>query len=205
MTDIEKRVLANMDKGYSELCDTKIKASIRKRTLEVMQGWYNTFPIVQKFWDFIENARFYAKRFIKKITDNTIKIFESVHSRIKVREGVNIAPSEQDNFYLVTLLDMAGKAVYHKLGTAKDVYKRMAQHLRNKSYINEGVYSLVVDFVAPAGDRVDSEAIEDQMRQFYIKKYGKESYIRRDRFKIDDWDLNEAHNIYPRFYNAIVG
>lgn len=163
----------------------------RRKHFEIARALYEQFESVRKLWEFVETARLYVNRFIKRV-----KATIAPASCIKFTDGAEPLPANTQQAYLTRLLDANDALLFGKIGTTtRETIKRMKEHLRY--YKKDGVCKIEVSRVWDCGD-VDAEGLESFLRAHYIKKHSG-TFRKNDRFINVDFDLAEADEIVANY------
>lgn len=149
----------------------------RKEHCNIMLKIYNKYACVRKIWDYIENAFLYIKRFIKKIE----RFF---------------TPEKHDYFYLMRFFDHYGNFAFYKIGSSIHPDLRLKEH--EKYYCD---YYGEIIFTVDTEDMTAS-SLEDKVRAYFIRKYGKDNFIPKDRF-ICDIDIEDIQKKIPACIKAL--
>ena len=148
----------------------------RKEHCSIMLKIYNKYACVRKIWDYIENAFLYIKRFVKKI------------ERLLTHE-------EHDYFYLMRFFTNDDRFCFYKIGSSVHPDIRLTQHEANYGYTGEIIFTI------DTGD-VAASSLEDKVRSYFIRKYGKENYLPKDRF-LCEVDIEDIKSKIPTCIKAL--
>lgn len=176
--------LKAMEEAHTEIAaagDTRT----RRGWFDLMLKLYDRFPAIRKVWEYVENVRALAKRFIKRI--KTPHIIYSASADY---------PEGSQLVYLIRLLDRDGSLVWSKVGTTtRTMKKRMKEHLRY--YRKYGVSDIEVTRIYNCGD-LPAEGLESEFRAKYMRKYPG-AFRKNDRFTGVEFDLAEADSIVREY------
>lgn len=163
----------------------------RRRSLfEVARALYENFASVRKLWDFVETARLYVNRFIRKVVA-TVAPASCIEWN-----GIQPMQNGVQQVYLIRLLDADNALIWSKVGTTvRETSKRMKEHLRY--YKKNGVCKLEVVRLWDCG-AMDAEGLESEFRAHYIRKYPG-TFRKNDRFINVEFDLDEADKIVANY------
>lgn len=132
----------------------------------------------------------WAKRYILDPITQTVKKLVTNRSKIDLKE---LSTLPQGNYlYIITLIDKDNSRVWDKIGTTNNLYRRMKEHLYNKSYKQAGVKDIVIkQFFDISNYTFDVTELESKIRTYLRKKLGDNNYLKNDRFtcEIDIQDL----------------
>ena len=106
---------------------------------------------------------------------NQIRYAPTAHTICVTEERESTA--FQHYFYIVEMYDRHGRLLWTKIGATKNFEKRMKQHY---NYYNE-VYDIKTLFVIDTQD-IPAEEVENKVRTYLLKRYGRTHYIPNDRF-----------------------
>ena len=162
----------------------------RRKLFEVARALYENFASVRKLWDFIETARLYVNRFIRKVVA-TVAPATCIEWN-----GIQPMQNGVQQVYLIRLLDADNALIWSKVGTTiRETSKRMKEHLRY--YKKNGVCKLEVVRLWDCG-AMDAEGLESEFRAHYIRKYPG-TFRKNDRFINVEFDLDEADKIVANY------
>lgn len=192
-----------IDKPDSEIMDTcynKLQEATdtyeRRKYFNLMVRLYNKSEEIRKVWDFIENARLLAKRFVKKVVEKVKTVFN--RNVEYVQDVRNDYPEGTQLVYLIRLLDCENGLVWSKVGTTtRTMKKRMQEHLRY--YKKFGVAKIEVTRIYDCGE-YPAEGLESEFRAKYMRKYPG-AFRKNDRFTGVEFDLAEADTIVQEYLN----
>lgn len=140
--------------------------------------------------EIFERCAEWAKRYILDPITQTVKKFVTNRSKITLKE---LSTLPQGNYlYIITLIDKDNSRVWDKIGTTNNLYRRMKEHLYNKSYKQAGVNNIIVkQFFDISKYTFDVTELESKIRTYLRKKLGDNNYLKNDRFtcEIDIQDL----------------
>lgn len=162
----------------------------RKKLFQIAHGIWQEFKSVRALWDFVEDARLYVNRFIRKA--------KAAIAPSACIEWNGIQPMDDgiQQVYLIRLLDADNQLIWSKVGTTtRKTNKRMVEHLRY--YRKSGVYKIEVLRLWNCGS-MDAEGLESEFRAHYIKNYPG-TFRKNDRFINVEFDLDEADAIVKEY------
>lgn len=192
----ESNVMERMEYAHEQIL-TAPNTACRRDWFDIMKQFYNEYPIVREVWEYVENVRLLAKRFVKRVAG---KIKTALNVNIDYRAKADY-PEGSQLVYLIRLLDRDGSLVWSKVGTTtRTMKKRMAEHLRY--YKKYGVASIEVTRVYDCGE-IPAEGLESEFRSKYMRKYPG-AFRKNDRFTGVEFDLAEADSIVQN-YLAVEG
>ena len=176
---------------YAERMNNCASTSGRKYNLKKMVELWEKFPSVREVWDYVADAYFITKRFVKRIISTVVPSIAVDTKSVETNH-----PEGSQLVYLVRLLDMDGELVWSKVGTTtRTIKKRMAEHLRY--YRKYGVTDIEVTRVWNCGN-LPAEGLESEFRAKYMKKYPG-TFRKNDRFAGVEFDLIEADKIADEY------
>ena len=155
-----------MNEHYTALLDAD-NTEDRKEHFSFMKKLFDKYVCIRKIWEYVENAKRYVSRFFKKITDALIE-------QVK-----------HDYFYIMKFRDYIHDDFFIKIGSSVHPEIRLKQHERNY----KGCSGTIL-YTYETGD-VNSSSVENEVRDYFIRKYGEENFIPNDRFtcEIDLQDI----------------
>ena len=155
-------IIEAMDVEYNKLqnADTTSK---RKTCLKHMVALYERYDILHKLWVYIKDAYHYAKCFVRRVIVEVNQI---------------IKHWSHDYFYIMRFYRRDGSFLFDKVGSAQNPKTRLEQHLNYYGEAYSGEILLCVDTGSVA-----ASTLEDSVRDYFIRKYGFENFISKDRFK----------------------
>ena len=163
------KIINAMDEQY-DLLQKANTTSKRKTCFNHMYALYEKFPILHNLWEYVATAYHYTKAFIRKII-------------VSVNQIVNDLSHEY--FYIMRFYRKDGSHLFDKVGSAKHPRHRRQQHL---DYYDEA-YKADILLCVDTGE-ITASSLEDKVRSYFIRKYGENNFISKDRFKckvdIDD-------------------
>lgn len=175
--DIEKvtsdaLAISEMDFQYEKMNEVTSTLSRRNRYYNMCALW-EKFPVLQTLWEHIADAYRYTQKFIRKVVKKIKDIVSVVH----------------DYFYVMRFYNSNNEHVFDKIGSSKNPIARLNQHLTNYGK-KEGVAygDIILQFDT---HEIAASSMEDQVRDYFIRKYGKDNYLPKDRFfcEVDTKDL----------------
>lgn len=159
----EKQAIEEMDYQYEKMKSVETSTARCNRFLNMLT-LYERFPILQKLWEYVEDAYQYIKKFVR-ITINTVR---QVVSQIKGQY-----------FYVMRFYNRNHEWLFDKIGsTTQDPEDRLQQNVDYYPDTYYGKLMLVYDT-----EDITPSSVENVFRNYLIRKYGKENWIRIDRFK----------------------
>lgn len=162
----------------------------RRKLFEVARALYENFASVRKLWDFIETARLYVNRFVRRM------IATVAPASCIEWNGIQPMQNGVQQVYLIRLLDADNALIWSKVGTTiRETNKRMKEHLRY--YKKDGVCKLEVVRLWDCG-AMDAEGLESEFRAHYIRKYPG-AFRKNDRFINIEFNLDEADKIVANY------
>ena len=170
----------------------------RKKWFEVALALYENFPVLREIWDYMNTARLYVDRFVKRVAE---KVKQAIDCNLPPRmriiwNNIEKMPNNVQQCYLIRLLDRNKELIWSKVGTTtKATQKRMAQHL--DYYKKDGVRFVEVVRLWSCGD-MDAEGAESMFRSYYIKKHPN-TFRKNDRFTGVEFDLEEADKLFADY------
>ena len=167
----EEQAIQEMEEQYKYLCDADNTPSRKNRSLNMFE-LYEHFPVLKTIWDYVEDAYRYVQKWVKKIISKVKEIVEE------------IIETPHDYFYIMRFYKRYwhGKKyidehMWDKVGSTNDPDRRSKEHL--KKYNADYVETLVcVDT-----EEIPATSLEDKVRSYFIRKYGKKNFLPKDRFK----------------------
>lgn len=157
-----KKVIEAMDEEYIKLQNAST-TSQRKTCVRHMCSMYDAFPILHDLWIYVKNAYHYVECFVRRMIVEASQI-------IKCRL--------HDYFYIMRFYRYDGSHLFDKVGSAKNPNSRIKEHLNYYDDAYSGEILLCVD----TGD-ITASSLEDKVRSYFIRKYGEDNFISKDRFK----------------------
>ena len=64
----ESNVMERMEYAHEQIL-TAPNTACRRDWFDIMTQFYNKYPIVREVWEYVENVRLLAKRFVKRVAD----------------------------------------------------------------------------------------------------------------------------------------
>lgn len=145
---------------------------LKKNIFLLMKELYDHYACIRKLWDYIEDAWQYTKRFIKKALS-----YSDTH----------------DYFYIMSFETDENK--FYKIGSSGNPHSRLKQH--EKNYNTTGTILYTYDT-----HEVPASSLEDQVRNYIIRKYGEKYYIFKDRFTCNI-DIKDIADKIPRCMKSL--
>ena len=62
----ESNVMERMEYAHEQIL-TAPNTACRRDWFDIMKQFYNEYPIVREVWEYVENVRLLAKRFVKRV------------------------------------------------------------------------------------------------------------------------------------------
>ena len=156
------KIINAMDEEYSLLLNANT-TSKRKTHFQHMYSLYERFPFLHDMWIYIKDAYHYTKAFVRRII-------------VAVNQIVNNLTHEY--FYIMRFYRKDGSHLFDKVGSAKHPRHRKQQHL---DYYDEA-YDADILLCVDTGE-ITASSLEDKVRSYFIRKYGEDNFISKDRFK----------------------
>ncbi len=192
----ENNVIERMERAHERIV-AATDSHTRRNWFDIMAKLYEKYSIVREVWEYVENVRLLAKRFVKRVVN---KVKTALNVNINYNASADY-PEGSQLVYLIRLLDRDGGLVWSKVGTTtRTMKKRMSEHLRY--YKKYGVASIEVTRVYDCGE-IPAEGLESEFRSKYMRKYPG-AFRKNDRFTGVEFDLAEADSIV-RNYLAVEG
>ena len=160
----DDQALEEMNHQYDKMLEVD-STSARKTRFEHMLDIYDNFPVVREIWQYVKDAAHYIKKFVKRCVQ-------------KFEEIIDDFLKDHDYFYVMRFYDHNGKFYFDKIGSSVDVERRFKQHL-NKYPVSSGEILFTFDT-----EHIDASSLENIVRNYLVKKYGKKVYIPKDRFSV---------------------
>ena len=157
----DEQAIQEMEEQYSYLTSSNT-TSARKNRCDNMIALYEHFPILHKLWRYIKCAKQYIKKFVRKVA---AAIAEFAREK------------REEFFYIMRFYDRKGRWLWDKVGSTYDIDKRMGEHLRyyKDACSVETLYSI-------STGEVSASSLEDNVRDYLIRKLGRENFKPKDRF-----------------------
>ena len=171
----------------------------RKKWFEVALALWNEFPSVREIWDYLDTARKYVARFVRKVAEKVKQVVDcNLPPRMRVEwNGIAKMADGVQQCYLIRLLDRNKELVWSKVGTTvKPTQQRMAQHL--DYYKKDGIKFIEVVRLWDCNG-VDAEGAESMFRAHYIMKHPG-TFRKNDRFTGVEFDLDEADRLMKEYF-----
>lgn len=179
--------LEAMEIAYSNL-QSRPTSSGRQYWFHKMLALYNANKVIQKVWNYIENARLLVNRFTRRVATIAYKVKHDYAS------GAQLV-------YLIRLLNDKNQLIWSKVGTTtRAIDTRMREHLRY--YKKAGVSKVEVDRIYDCGAS-PAEGLESEFRARYMRKYPG-TFQKNDRFTSVEFDLSEADSIARNYLETVV-
>jgi len=156
------KIMNAMDEEY-ELLQNADTTSKRKTHYKHMCDLYEKFPLLHDLWIHVENAYHYVEAFVRRVI-------------VAVNQIVNDLSHEY--FYIMRFYRHDGSFLFDKVGSAQHPKRRRAQHLDYYDEADRADILLCVDT-----GNITASSLEDKVRSYFIRKYGKDNFISKDRFK----------------------
>ena len=173
-----------MDACYEELKQEKDQKK-RKSLFNFMKRLYDKYECIKKCWDYIEYAHYYIERFVKKIIASFV---DNTH---------------HDYFYIMRFQvwnwdKMNYDWKFDKIGSTVNIDRRIEQH---KRYYTDASYDVDVLYTIDTGN-ISASSLEDYVRNYFIKKYGEENFLPKDRFTVQI-DIEDIKKKIPTCLKAL--
>lgn len=137
----------------------------------------------------------WAKKYIIDPIAKTVKKLLTRRSLPKHKELDEIPPGNY--LYIITLVDKENQRVWDKIGTTKNIARRMQEHLYNKVYKNAGVTDFILKkYIDISAYNFDIIELESKIRTYLRKKLGDDKYLKNDRFTCEI-DVNDLETKIP--------
>jgi len=163
------KIINAMDEQY-ELLQKANTTSKRKTHFQHMCKLYESFPILRDLWIYVKDAYHYVKAFVRRVIVQVDQIIKDL---------------SHEYFYIMRFYRRDGSFLWDKVGSAQNPTRRRKQHLDYYDEAYEADILLCVD----TGE-ITASSLEDKVRSYFIRKYGEDNFISKDRFKckvdIDD-------------------
>lgn len=167
--------------------------SVRRTIYNKMVALYNKYATIRKWYELVETARLYTKKFIRRILD---ALATRRYSKYDDFIDWKCTPWNGENFYLLEIRkDATDELIWSKIGTSGNIVDRIRKEVKEYSKAVGEQVRLVVNRCYVADDHGQTIRAESQMRAFYIGKYGSGCYVDNDRFTAVDFDFAEADEI----------
>ena len=97
--------LTDMEIAVANIASAKTSL-MRKKWFNVALAFFNEFPAVREVWNYLENVRLYAERFVKKVVDVVRDAVENIlPPRMRIEwNGIEQMPKGVQQGYLIRLL-----------------------------------------------------------------------------------------------------
>lgn len=180
---------------YGELNEAT-STPARKAIYEKMVALYNKYATIRKLYEWVETARNYVKKFVKRVLSAL-----ALHRASKYDAFIDweCEPDKGETFYLVEIRKAIDRyLLWSKVGTAQDVVQRMRDEVRDYTKAVGEQVQLVVKRCIVAADHAQTIRAESLMRAHYIQKFGSACFVDNDRFAGVEFDLDEADKILAK-------
>lgn len=175
----EEQAINEMEEQYKYLCEADSTSGRKNRSLNMFE-LYEHFPVLKRIWNYVEDAYRYVERWIKKVVSEVKEIIKE------------IIEEPHDYFYIMRFYKNRWHGnkcfkehMWDKVGSTNNPERRANEHL--KKYNADSVETLVcIDT-----EEIPSTSLEDKVRSYFIRKYGKKNFLAKDRFlcQIDIEDI----------------
>jgi len=156
------QIINAMDEQYNLLQQVTTTAK-RKTCFGHMCALYERFPILRDLWIYVKDAYHYTKSFIRRIIIEAHQI---------------VTDRSHEYFYIMRFYKRDGSHLFDKVGSAQNPKRRLQQHL---DYYGNA-YSADILLCVDTGE-ITASSLEDKVRSYFIRKYGQDNFISKDRFK----------------------
>ena len=158
----DEEAFEEMEYQYKKMCDLN-STNGRAGRFYNMLTLYKTFPCLKRIWEYVEDACQYVKKFIRKVINQ-------IHDTV-CGEG-------HDYFYIMRFYHSDGSHWFDKVGSTNNPNRRKRQHADYYGVWTSNIKTLVC---VDTGD-IPSTSLEDKVRSYFIRKYGRNHFIAKDRF-----------------------
>lgn len=190
MFETEETAPKKMEWEITAMNNPNESAYGKRKHFQIARTLYENFESVRKLWDFIETARLYINRFVRKVVAKVLP------SACISWNGIKPMENGVQQVYLIRLLDADNALIWSKVGTTvRETAKRMKEHLRY--YRKDGVCKVEVVRLWDCGN-MDAEGLESEFRAHYIRKHPG-TFRKNDRFINVEFDLDEADKIVANY------
>lgn len=163
------QAMREMDYQYEKLMNVGTSQARCNRFLNML-ALYEKFPCLKSIWEYVEDAWQYTKKFVRRVITRLEDIIQS---------------KEHDYFYIMRFY-RHGRHIFDKVGSSARPLARKEQHLNYYENVDSADILLCVDTGA-----IKASSLEDKVRSYFIRKYGEENFLAKDRFlcKVDIEDI----------------
>ena len=158
----DKDAIAEMDYQHSKMLNVT-STNGRANRFYNMLALYEKFPCLKNIWVYVEDAYQYVKKFVRRIIS---RIEDLVYG-----EG-------HDYFYIMRFYHRNGRHWFDKVGSSINPERRKKQHSDYYGVWRENIDILLC---VDTGD-IPASSLEDKVRSYFIRKYGREQFEPKDRF-----------------------
>jgi len=158
----DKEAIAEMDYQYDKMLDLT-STNGRAGRFYNMLALYEKFPCLKNIWIYVEDAYQYVKKFVRRIISNVRSI---------------VCGEGHDYFYIMRFYDSNGRHWFDKVGSTNNPERRKKQHA---NYYGAYEYNIETLLCVDTGD-IPASSLEDKVRSYFIRKYGKDNFLPKDRF-----------------------
>lgn len=148
-----------------------------------MLALYEKFPCLKNIWTYVENAYQYVKKFVRRIITDINNI---------------ICGEGHDYFYIMRFYDRNGRHWFDKVGSTKNPERRKKQHADYYGAWRENIDILLC---VDTGS-IPASSLEDKVRSYFIRKYGDNNFLPKDRFTCMV-DIDDIESKIPACLNAL--
>ena len=178
----DKDAIAEMDYQYEKMLELN-STSGRAGRFYNMLALYEKFPCLKTIWVYIEDAYQYIKKFVRRIIDNVKDI---------------LCGNGHDFFYIMRVCHSNGRHWFDKIGSTIHPERRKKQHADYYGVWKENIDILLC---VDTGS-IPASSLEDKVRSYFIRKYGKDNFLPKDRFTCMI-DLEDIKNKIPTCLDAL--
>jgi hypothetical protein len=158
----DKDAIAEMDYQYSKMLDLNSTGGRAGRFYNML-ALYEKFPCLKTIWVYVEEAYQYVKKFVRRIISN-------------IREA--ICGEGHDYFYIMRVYHSNGRHWFDKVGSTNNPERRKKQHANYYGVWNDNIETLLC---VDTGN-IPASSLEDKVRSYFIRKYGNDNFLPKDRF-----------------------
>ena len=158
----DKEAIMEMDYQYGKMQNVT-STNGRAGRFYNMLALYEKFPILKRMWEYVESAYQYVKKFVRKVISYIDDLIRG--------EG-------HDYFYIMRFYDRKGNYMFDKVGSSINPERRKTQHA---DYYCTYRWNIKTLLCVDTGS-IPASSLEDKVRSYFIRKYGKENFKAKDRF-----------------------
>lgn len=169
----DAQAIAEMDYQYNKLCDLT-STNGRAGRFYNMLALYEKFSCLKQIWVYVEDAYQYIKKFVRRIISNVKDI---------------VCGKGHDYFYIMRFYTSNGRHMFDKVGSSTNPERRKGQHA---DYYGTWKHNIETLLCVDTGD-IPASSLEDKVRSYFIRKYGADNFLAKDRFTcmVDIDDIKE--------------